>query len=81
MTAPEATSVELYGQVALRCLGPAGAPAAHLSWLKNGSPLVPEASTTVIVSGEGHLLVSQATLQVGLPFSSFRVYIVVFSFY
>lgn len=61
---PIATSVELYGQTSLRCLGPAGAPLPTLTWLKNGVPILPGSSSTVLLSAEGHLLVSQATLQV-----------------
>jgi hypothetical protein len=63
ITPPVATSVELYGQVAMMCLGPQAAPPAHVSWLKNGSPLGPATAGSMLVSAEGHMLVSQASLQ------------------
>lgn len=61
---PITTTVEQYGQTTVRCLAPTGVPAAHQTWLKNGSPIVYGSNSNVIVSAEGHLLISQATLQV-----------------
>lgn len=45
----------------IRCHPPPGVPPPQVYWLKNGLPL--ESDTNVIVSTEGHLLVSQARLQ------------------
>lgn len=74
VTPPVAVNVELYGQTSLRCLGPQGAPPAHISWMKNGNPLIPGTSSTMLVSAEGHLLVSQATLQVNIVFLYYITY-------
>lgn len=46
----------------MRCIPPTGIPPAKVYWLRNGVPLDP-ADTNVIISNEGHLLISQARLQ------------------
>ncbi|XP_075233698.1 unc-5 [Lycorma delicatula] len=57
---PYSQSVELDHQTELRCLPPPGVPPPRVYWLKNGLPLEPD--TNMIVSSEGHLLVSVARL-------------------
>ena len=58
---PYSQNVEMDRQVQIRCHPPPGVPPPQVYWLKNGLPLEPD--TNVIVSTEGHLLVSQARLQ------------------
>lgn len=48
-------------QAEMRCHPPVGVPPPRVYWLRNGAPLEPD--TNIIVSSEGHLLVSQARLQ------------------
>uniref|UniRef100_A0A1B6BY64 Netrin receptor UNC5 n=1 Tax=Clastoptera arizonana TaxID=38151 RepID=A0A1B6BY64_9HEMI len=58
---PYPTSIEMDREVEMRCHPPAGVPTPQVYWLRNGLPLEPD--TSVIVSSEGHLLISQARLQ------------------
>ncbi|XP_014284948.1 netrin receptor UNC5B isoform X2 [Halyomorpha halys] len=58
---PYSQSVEVDHQAELRCHPPAGVPPPRVYWLRNGATLEPD--TNIIVSSEGHLLVSQARLQ------------------
>ena len=58
---PYSQTVEMDHQAELRCHAPAGVPPPQIYWLRNGLPL--ETDTNVIVSSEGHLLISQARLQ------------------
>ncbi|XP_046664969.1 netrin receptor UNC5C-like isoform X2 [Homalodisca vitripennis] len=58
---PYSQSVEMDHQAELRCHAPPGVPPPQIYWLRNGLPL--ETDTNVIVSSEGHLLISQARLQ------------------
>ncbi|XP_046664973.1 netrin receptor UNC5C-like isoform X2 [Homalodisca vitripennis] len=58
---PYSQNVEMDHQAELRCHAPPGVPPPQIYWLRNGLPL--ETDTNVIVSSEGHLLISQARLQ------------------
>lgn len=46
----------------MRCIPPAGVPPAKVYWLRNNVPLE-QGDTNIILSNEGHLLISQARLQ------------------
>ncbi|XP_063890343.1 netrin receptor UNC5C-like isoform X3 [Helicoverpa armigera] len=58
---PSTTSVEAGSAASLRCSPPAAAPAPRVSWLKHGQPL--QQDHNVLISAEGNLLISRATLQ------------------
>ncbi|XP_072940958.1 netrin receptor UNC5B-like isoform X2 [Epargyreus clarus] len=58
---PLATSVEAGSAATLRCSPPAAAPPPRISWLKHGTPL--QQDHNVLISAEGNLLISRATLQ------------------
>ncbi|XP_073992816.1 unc-5 isoform X3 [Rhodnius prolixus] len=58
---PYSQGVEVDHQAEMRCHPPVGVPPPRVYWLRNGAPLEPD--TNIIVSSEGHLLVSQARLQ------------------
>lgn len=58
---PYSISVELDKQTELRCLPPLGVPPPKVYWLRNGAVLEPD--TNIIISTEGHLLISQARFQ------------------
>lgn len=58
---PTSTRVEIGHQTELRCVPPAGLPPPRIYWLRGGQPL--QSDTSVIVSSEGHLLISQARVQ------------------
>ncbi|XP_037978531.2 netrin receptor UNC5B isoform X3 [Plutella xylostella] len=59
--APSAVSVEAGSAASLRCSPPAAAPQPRVYWLKHGAPL--QQDHNVLVSAEGNLLISRATLQ------------------
>lgn len=61
---PQSVRVEAGGRVEIRCGAPEGIPKPKIQWLKNGSPLVQDSS--VLVTNEGHILVSHAELPVRL---------------
>ncbi|XP_065201785.1 netrin receptor UNC5C isoform X2 [Planococcus citri] len=61
-TPPYPTRVEVDKQVEMRCIPPTGIPPPKVYWLRNNLPLDP-ADTNIILSNEGHLLISQARLQ------------------
>lgn len=61
-TAPHPKAVEVGKQVEMRCIPPDALPPAKVYWLKNNLPLE-QGDTNIIVSNEGHLLISQARLQ------------------
>lgn len=56
-------SVEAGQNTELRCLPPIGLPPPRVYWLRNGVTLDADASDTLLISSEGHLLVAQAKLQ------------------
>ncbi|XP_026328375.1 netrin receptor UNC5C-like isoform X2 [Hyposmocoma kahamanoa] len=58
---PSPTSVEAGSAASLRCSPPAAAPAPRVTWLKHGAPL--QQDHNVLVSAEGNLLISRASLQ------------------
>ncbi|XP_063821134.1 netrin receptor UNC5B-like isoform X1 [Ostrinia nubilalis] len=58
---PSPTSVEAGVAATLRCSPPQAAPPPRISWLKHGSPL--QQDHNVLISAEGNLLISRATLQ------------------
>lgn len=60
---PYSVSVEAGQSTELRCLPPIGLPPPRVYWLRNGVSLDTDASETLLVSSEGHLLVGQAKLQ------------------
>ncbi|XP_031784792.1 netrin receptor UNC5C isoform X3 [Nasonia vitripennis] len=60
---PYSVSVEAGQSTELRCLPPIGLPPPRVYWLRNGVTLDTDASDTLLVSSEGHLLVGQAKLQ------------------
>lgn len=59
---PSPTSVEEGSPASLRCSPPAAVPPPRVTWLKNGLPL--QQDHNVLISAEGNLLVTRATLQV-----------------
>lgn len=59
---PSPAAVEAGSAASLRCTPPAAAPAPRVSWLKHGQPL--QQDHNVLISAEGNLLISRATLQV-----------------
>ena len=61
-TPPYPTRVEVDKQVEMRCIPPTGIPPPKVYWLRNNLPL-DQADTNIILSNEGHLLISQARLQ------------------
>ncbi|XP_045524573.1 netrin receptor UNC5B-like isoform X1 [Pieris brassicae] len=58
---PASTAVEAGSAASLRCSPPSAAPAPRISWLKNGIPL--QQDHNVLISAEGNLLISRASLQ------------------
>ncbi|XP_045765198.1 netrin receptor UNC5B-like isoform X2 [Maniola jurtina] len=58
---PSPTSVEAGSAASLRCSPPAAVPPPRVSWLKHGQPL--QQDHNVLISAEGNLLISRATLQ------------------
>ncbi|CAG4976846.1 unnamed protein product [Colias eurytheme] len=58
---PASTSVEAGSAASLRCSPPPAAPPPRVSWLKHGVPL--QQDHNVLISAEGNLLISRATLQ------------------
>ncbi|XP_026751086.2 netrin receptor UNC5C-like isoform X2 [Galleria mellonella] len=58
---PSSISVEVGSPASLRCTPPAAAPAPRISWLKQGAPL--QQDHNVLISPEGNLLISRASLQ------------------
>lgn len=62
--APQSVRVEAGGRAEIRCGAPEGIPKPKIQWLKNGSPIVQDSS--VLVTNEGHILVSHAELPVRL---------------
>lgn len=58
---PDSTRVEIGHQTELRCVPPVGLPPPRISWLRNGQPL--QTDTSILVTSEGHLLISQARVQ------------------
>lgn len=58
---PVSTRVEIGHQTELRCVPPVGLPNPRIYWLRNGQPL--QTDTSILVSSEGHLLISQARIQ------------------
>lgn len=58
---PTSTRVEDGHRTELRCVPPVGLPPPRIYWLRNGQPL--QTDTSIIVSTEGHLLISQARTQ------------------
>ncbi|XP_052738335.1 netrin receptor UNC5C isoform X2 [Bicyclus anynana] len=61
VVSPSPTSVEAGSAASLRCSPPAAAPPPRVSWLKHGVPL--QQDHNVLISAEGNLLISRATLQ------------------
>ncbi|CAH2248388.1 netrin receptor UNC5B-like [Pararge aegeria] len=61
VVSPSPTSVEAGSAASLRCSPPAAAPPPRVSWLKHGIPL--QQDHNVLISAEGNLLISRATLQ------------------
>lgn len=61
---PSPTSVEAGSAASLRCSPPAAAPAPRVTWLKHGAPL--QQDHNVLISAEGNLLISRASLQVSI---------------
>ncbi|XP_073951787.1 netrin receptor UNC5C-like isoform X1 [Choristoneura fumiferana] len=58
---PSPASVEAGSAASLRCSPPSAAPKPRVSWLKHGTPL--QQDHNVLISAEGNLLISRATLQ------------------
>ncbi|VVD04806.1 unnamed protein product [Leptidea sinapis] len=58
---PTSLSVEAGSAASLRCSPPPAAPPPRISWLKNGVPL--QQDHNVLISAEGNMLISRATLQ------------------
>lgn len=58
---PTSTRVEVGHRTELRCVPPVGLPPPRIYWLRGGQPL--QTDTSIIVSTEGHLLISQARTQ------------------
>lgn len=58
---PVSTRVEIGHQMELRCAAPMGMPPPRIYWLRGGQPL--QSDTTMLVSSEGQLLISQARPQ------------------
>ncbi|KAK6630187.1 hypothetical protein RUM44_005743 [Polyplax serrata] len=58
---PYSVNVEMSHQIQLRCLPPQGVPPPQVYWLKNGAVLEPDSN--IIVSSEGHLIISEARFQ------------------
>ncbi|XP_065163620.1 netrin receptor UNC5B isoform X2 [Atheta coriaria] len=58
---PNSVKVEHGNQLELRCAAPQGLPKPSISWLRGGQPL--QTDTSVIVTTEGNLLISQARTQ------------------
>ncbi|XP_045493140.1 netrin receptor UNC5B-like isoform X2 [Colias croceus] len=58
---PASSSVEAGSAASLRCTPPPAAPPPRVSWLKHGVPL--QQDHNVLISAEGNLLISRATLQ------------------
>lgn len=58
---PTSTRVEVGHRTELRCVAPVGLPPPRIYWLRGGQPL--QTDTSIIVSTEGHLLISQARTQ------------------
>lgn len=56
--------MEAGSAASLRCSPPAAAPAPRVTWLKHGAPL--QQDHNVLVSAEGNLLISRASLQVSI---------------
>ena len=59
---PYSQQVALGSQVQMRCHPPKGKPAPTIKWLQNGSPISPLTDKNFIITGEGHLIVVNATL-------------------
>ena len=59
---PYSQQVALGSQVQMRCHPPKGKPAPTIKWLQNGSPISPVTNKNFIITGEGHLIVVNATL-------------------
>ncbi|XP_041976434.1 netrin receptor UNC5C-like isoform X2 [Aricia agestis] len=59
--APSPVSVEAGSAASLRCSPPAAAPPPRVTWMKHGIPL--QQDHNVLISPEGNLLISRATLQ------------------
>lgn len=59
---PQSVRVEAGGRSEIRCGAPSGVPQPTLQWLKNGLHLVPDSS--VLMTAEGNILISHASLQV-----------------
>ncbi|XP_068630442.1 netrin receptor UNC5C-like isoform X2 [Battus philenor] len=58
---PSPTSVEAGLTASLRCSPPEAVPVPRVSWLKHGTPL--QQDHNVVISAEGNLVISRATLQ------------------
>lgn len=58
---PYSVNVEMDHQTQLRCLPPQGVPPPRVYWLKNGAILEPDSN--IIISSEGHLIISEARFQ------------------
>lgn len=58
---PYSVNVEMNHQTELRCLPPQGIPPPQVYWLKNGAVLEPDSN--IIISSEGHLIISEARFQ------------------
>lgn len=71
---PVSVRVEAGGRSEIRCGAPSGVPQATLQWLKNGAPLMSDSS--VLVTAEGNVLITHASLQVSLRQSICYTYIV-----
>lgn len=61
---PSPTSVEAGLTASLRCSSPEAVPPPRVAWLKHGTPL--QQDHNVVISAEGNLVISRATLQVCL---------------
>lgn len=64
---PQSVRVEVGGRSEIRCSAPDGLPLPTLQWLKNGVPLVSD--TSVLVTAEGSVLITHASMQVSARFS------------
>lgn len=61
---PQSVRVESGSRAEIRCGAPEGIPKPKIQWLKNGMPIVQDSS--VLVTNEGHILISHAELPVRL---------------
>lgn len=65
---PQSVHVEVGARSEIRCSAPEGLPLPTLQWLKNGVPLVSD--TSVLVTAEGSVLITHASMQVSATFPS-----------